>query len=283
MFTLCTDSPNIITSLRERAVSSGEFVFAFGCAPHGLNNLCMDCIKFHVPKMILGRVAFMVKGINNVHLLSALFEKICVQKLDKVYSRIAFSPSRWSTSTFALRRKCKSVLVAMPHDLDFVEEYSSLKDKMSDELRSEILSPGFWKGTVNLYRLLKPVTVASGNLEGEDSTLSCVYACFLGISYHVHVLLSDTLSVLQLNRESLIQAVYYIFKTIYTPAHALAFVTDPLFFDMPANLTCEYQAAFLGLGQGSLLQQCRKALQMRARGDQELNEKLQEFATFMAT
>jgi hypothetical protein len=88
----------------------------------------MDWIKFHVPKMILGKVVFVVKGIKNVHFLSALFENICVQKLDKVYFLIAFSPSLWSTSTFALRSivECESVLVAMPYDLDFVEEYSSL-------------------------------------------------------------------------------------------------------------------------------------------------------------
>jgi hypothetical protein len=95
----------------------------------------------------------------------------------------------------------------MPHDFDFVEEYSSLKDKMLDKLRSEILSPGFWKGTVNLYRLLKPVTAATGYLEGEDATLSCVHACFLGIAHHVNILSYDTLSVLQLNRESLMKAV----------------------------------------------------------------------------
>jgi hypothetical protein len=39
MFTHCTDSPNVMTSLRERAISSGEFVLAFSCAPHRLNNL----------------------------------------------------------------------------------------------------------------------------------------------------------------------------------------------------------------------------------------------------
>jgi hypothetical protein len=80
------------------------------------------------------------------------------------------------------------------------------------------------------------------------------------------------------------QAVHYRFKTIYIPAHALEFVTDPSFFDMRANLTGEYKAAFLELGQGSLLQQCWKAFEMCPRGDQELNEKLhEEFATFTAT
>ena len=45
MFTFCSDSPSVMLKLRKDCLESNEFVFAYGCAPHAIHNLCMDLIK----------------------------------------------------------------------------------------------------------------------------------------------------------------------------------------------------------------------------------------------
>ena len=43
MFAFCSDSPSVMLKLSWKdCLQSNEFVFAYGCAPHALHNLCMD-------------------------------------------------------------------------------------------------------------------------------------------------------------------------------------------------------------------------------------------------
>jgi hypothetical protein len=94
---LFTDSPIVMMSLRNKAVQSEQWSLAFGCASHGLHNLCKDLLKFDKPKHILAQLVFVVEGRRNVHLLSAVFDRLCIQMLNKLHVLTLFTISRWTT------------------------------------------------------------------------------------------------------------------------------------------------------------------------------------------
>jgi hypothetical protein len=97
MWTLCSDSPTVMTSLHSKALDTGLFTFSFGCAPHALHNLCMDYLKHESFKTTLSKHLYMVKEIKKVHLLSSMFDSLCQATLGKKYSLILFSRTRWGT------------------------------------------------------------------------------------------------------------------------------------------------------------------------------------------
>jgi len=79
MWTLCTDSPNVMKSLRIEALSSGHFTFAYGCAPHGLNNLSLDWIKWLDQKQFCPRVSSSLTRLT-AFIYSGVCLKCCVCK-----------------------------------------------------------------------------------------------------------------------------------------------------------------------------------------------------------
>lgn len=282
LWTICTDNPNVMRSLRRKCVESGHYTFEFGCAPHALHNLCKDLLKMAGPKSTLGKVLVVVKGIRNVHLLTSMFDMLCAQKLNTSYVLILFTTSRWTTSTFALKRLLlvKQVLVAMPHSIDHDDTFRAVS--MCADLRDIILDTVFWQHVVALHRILLPLNACTGFLEGDEATLSVVYACFLGVAHHFRTIDDDQLLQLRLERHTLLELIHSRFKTIFSPAHALALMTDPLFGDMVANLKRLHGNTFVELGQGPVLANCRDALRQFANDDARLCEQLLiEFACFM--
>jgi hypothetical protein len=284
MWNLCTDSPNVMIGLRRKALQSGEFIFAYGCAPHGFHNLSMDWVKLAGPKRIVSQNVFIVTKINSVHLLITMFDHICAQKHGKSYALILFTKTRWCTVYNMVRRNIlvKSTLVAMPNATDHDEEFEDAT--MDNDLRDVILDVPFWKATAALETLLKPLCAAVGYLEGDEATFSAVYACFLSVTHHVRVGIDDaSLEHLNVGRDDLMRFVCSRLKTIYTSAHALAFYTDPFFYNMRRNLASIHGPAFLNLECGPLIGQCRKALERIAIGDNSKRGMLlEQFAYFCA-
>ncbi|XXQ39674.1 BED-type domain-containing protein [Plasmodiophora brassicae] len=98
MWTKCTDSPNVMRALRRKLLESDLFSFAYGCAPHALNNLVNDVIKLPKPKKVLSMNVFTVSKVNAVHLLRSAYDVICREKFNgKTYSLFLFTKSRWSS------------------------------------------------------------------------------------------------------------------------------------------------------------------------------------------
>ncbi|KAH6562477.1 hypothetical protein BASA60_011100 [Batrachochytrium salamandrivorans] len=232
LWTVCTDNPNVMRLLPKMCVDSGHYTFEFGCSPHAMHNLCKDLLKMAEPKSILGKVLVVVKGIRNVHLLTSMFDMLCIQKLNSSYVLILFTTSRWTTSTFALKRLLlvKQVLVAMPHSIDHDDTFRAVS--MCADLQSIILDLIFWKDVAALHHLLLPLNACTG--------------------------------------------------TIFSPAHALALMTDPLFTDMVVSLKRVHGNRFVELGQGSIMAHCREASKQIDKDDGHLGDKLtEEFAGFM--
>ncbi|KAH6579775.1 hypothetical protein BASA61_010045 [Batrachochytrium salamandrivorans] len=100
LWTVCTDNPNVMRLLRKMCVDSGHYTFKFGCSSHAMHNLCKDLLKMAEPRGILGKVLVVVKGIQNVHLLTSMFDMLCIQKLNSSYVLILFTTSRWNRMIF---------------------------------------------------------------------------------------------------------------------------------------------------------------------------------------
>ncbi len=155
---------------------------------------------------------------------------------------------------------------------------NELNIDLAPKLHDVILDTAFWKGLVALEVLFSTICACLTYLEGDESTLSSVYACFLAIAHHLQTLppnVSIALQIAVADFDKMQSLVVNRLWTIYLPTHALSFRTDPLFNQMRTNLTTLYGEDFLKLGGASILQQCKKALKhLASEGGIELNRKL---------
>jgi hypothetical protein len=163
---------------------------------------------------------------------------------------------------------------------------NELNIDLAPKLRDVILDAAFWKGLVALEVLFNTICACFTYLEGDESTLSSVYACFLAITHHLRTLppnVSTALQIAAADFDTMQSLVVNRLRTIYSPAHALSFRTDLLFNQMRTNLTALYGEDFFKLGDASILQQYKKALKRLAgKGGIELNRKLQaEFGHYI--
>ncbi len=190
---------------------------------------------------------------------------------------ILFTKTRWGTICDAAKRlnRVRTAICQLPTEILSNE----LDIDLAPELRDVILDAAFWKGLAALEVLFSTIYACFTYLEGDESTLLSVYACFLAIAHHLRTLPPNVLTALQIaaaDFDKMQSLVVNRLRTIYSPAHALSFRTDRLFNQMRTNLTILYGEDFLKLGDTSILQQCKKALKCLAgEGGIELNRKLQ--------
>jgi hypothetical protein len=285
MFSFCSDLSSVMVKLRRLCIQDDEFVFAFGCALHVLHNLCMDLVKeFPGIKNIVKHMVFLVKTIRKTHLIQQQFDKVSKEKYGQTLVLILFTKKRWGTRCDAAKRlnRVRTAICQLPTEILSNE----LDIDLAPELRNIILDVAFWKGLAALEVLFSTICPCLTYFEGDESTLSSVYACFLAIAHHLRTLppnVSTALQIAAADFDKMQSLVVNRLRTIYSPAHALSFHTDPLFNQMRTNLTALYGEDFLKLGGASILQQCKKALK-RLVGESgiKLNRKLQaEFGHYI--
>ncbi len=283
MFTFCSDSPSVMIKLRRLCIQDTEFLFAFGCSPHALHNLCMDLVKeFPVVKLIVKQIVFLVKSIRKTHLIQQLFDKICKEKYGITLVLILFTKTRWGTVRDTAKRlnRVRTAMCQLP--TEFMS--NNLDIDLLKDLRDLILTAAFWKGLVAVEVLFSVICSCLSYLEGDESTFSSVYAYFLAIAHHFRTLPSDVTAALDFNNadvDKMHTLVCHRLKTIFSPTHALAFRTDPLFDDLHDNLAKLHRDDFLNLGDLTILQQCKKAIKRMAAADVLLNRLMQfEFGLY---
>jgi hypothetical protein len=284
MFTFCSDSPSVMLKLRKDCLESKEFVFAYGCAPHSIHNLCMDLIKhFHGVTHVLKQILFMVKSLKSSHLLLQLFDKLCMEKYKKTYILILFTKTRWGTVYYAAQRASlvKTACASLPGEI----MNSDLDIDMTDKLKTLVTDPTYWKGVAAFEVLFRTISSCLAYLEGDEATFSAVYACFVAIKYHLKKLDATVKESLSLNDDDIdkmITLTHHRLSTIYTEAHALAFATDPMFTEMRTRIAAEFGEEFLQLGKPAIIQQAKTALTRLASGNDDLRRKMfSEFATYI--
>jgi hypothetical protein len=121
-------------------------------------------------------------------------------------------------------------------------------------------------------------------LEGDELTFSSIYAYFLAVAHHFRTLPLDVRATLDLSSadvDKMHTLVCHCLKTIFSPAHTLAFRTDPLLDDLRDNLAKLHKDVFLNLGDLTILQQCKNAIKRMAIADVLLNITMQsEFGLY---
>jgi hypothetical protein len=283
MFTLCSDSPSVMSKLRRDCLESNEFMFAYGCAPHAIHNLCMDLVKhFAGVKLALKEVLFMVKTLKSSHLLLQLFDKLCLEKYKKTYVLILFTKTRWGTVFYAAQRATavKAACAALPGEI----LNSDLDIDISENLKMLVTDPAYWKRVASMEVLFRTIASCLTYLEGDDATFSAVYASFIAIKYHLRKLDAGVREGLNLSEDDIARMMtlaHHRLSTIYTEAHALAFATDPLFEGMRTRIADEFGEEFLQLGKDSIISQSKVALVRLSKGDDNLGRKMfKDFGTY---
>ncbi|CAK9877001.1 unnamed protein product [Sphagnum jensenii] len=184
--------------------------------------------------------------------------------------------TRWGTVRDVAKRlnrvrtaMCQLPIEIMSNDLDV---------DLPNDLRDLILTTTFWKGVTAVEVLFSAICSCLSYLEGDESTFSSVYACFLAVAHHFHTLPPDVRAALDLSSadvDKMHTLVCHHLKTIFSLAHALAFHTDPLFDDLRDNLGKLHRDAFLNLGDLTILQQCKNVIKRMADADVLLNRTMQ--------
>ncbi|CAK9203966.1 unnamed protein product [Sphagnum troendelagicum] len=245
---------SIMVKLRRLCIQDDEFVFTFRCALHALHNLCMDLVKeFPGIKNIVKHMVFIVKTIQKTHLIQQLFDKISKEKYGQTLVLILFTNTRWETICDAAKH-LNRVRTAICQLLTEILS-NKLNIDLALKLPDVILDVAFWKGLVAPEVLFSTICACLTYLEGDESTLSSVYACFLAITHHLRTLppnVSTALQIAAADFDKMQSLVVNRLRTIYSLAHALSFRTDPLLNQMRTNLTALYGEDFLKLG-GALI------------------------------
>jgi hypothetical protein len=122
-------------------------------------------------------------------------------------------------------------------------------------------------------------------LEGDETTFSAMYACFVAIKYHIKMLnrtIMDAFNLGDDDIEQMMMLFHHRFSTIYSEAHGLAFATDPMFIDMHCKIAAKFGEDFLQIGKSSINQQVKAALVRLLNGNEDFRRSyFSEFATFI--
>ncbi len=109
---------------------------------------------------------------------------------------ILFTKTRWGTICDAAKRlnRVRTTICQLPTEI----LSNDLNIDLAPKLRDVILDAAFWKGLVALEVLFSMICACLTYLEGDESTLSSVYACFLAIAHHLRTLPPNVSTALQI-------------------------------------------------------------------------------------
>jgi hypothetical protein len=213
-----------------------------------------------------------MKSVRKTHFIQQLFDKICKEKYGITLVLILFTKMRWGTVRDAAKRLNRVRTVMCQLLIEIMS--NNLNVDLPNDLKNLILTATFWKGVIAVEVLFSAICSCLSYLEGDKLTYLSVYACFLAVAHHFRTLPPDVRAALDLSSadvDKMHTLVCHRLKTIFSPAHALAFHTDPLFDDLRDNLAKLHKDAFFNLGDLTILQQCKNAIKRMAAADILLN------------
>ena len=267
----CSDSCNQMRAARDLLVQSDDddaIDFAYGCAPHAINNLAKDLCALTPVAAHVKQELMLVKYVRSKSLLRKIFDSQCLDVLGKLLAPRLFSPTRWSDVNTMNTRiiRLRNVFTLFPNAI----RTARIRELVLDPAIAEtITSEVFWDRCTALGRLLQPLAAVLAYLEADDTPLSAVYAAFVHIKITIietEDAVWETLGLVPVvARDHLLGRLLMRFGRIYTPVFALALRCDPYFDSLRLKWQDVGGGAFFGLGQGDLLEQCQKALSVLCR------------------
>ncbi len=195
-----------------------------------------------------------MKSVLKTHLIQQLFDKICKEKYGITLVLIMFTKTRWGTVGDAAKRlnRVRTTMCQLPTEI----MSNDLDVDLPKDLKDLILTATFSKGVAAVEVLFSAICSCLLYLEGDESTFSSVYACFLAVAHHFRTLPLDVRAALDFNNvdvDKMHTLVCHQLKTIFSPTHALTFRINPLFDDLRDSLAKLHRDDFLNLGDLTIL------------------------------
>ncbi|CAK9220493.1 unnamed protein product [Sphagnum troendelagicum] len=125
---------------------------------------------------------------------------------------------------------------------------AKLNIDICNELKALVIDPTYWKGVAAMETLFMMISSHLTYLEGDETTFSAVYACFVAIKYHIKTFNRAVMDAFNLGDddiERMMTLLHHHFLTIYSEAHGLTFVTNPMFTDMRSKIAAKFNKDFL--------------------------------------
>ncbi|KAJ8969493.1 hypothetical protein NQ314_001718 [Rhamnusium bicolor] len=173
---IVTDNASNMKKGTKQCTAKYPHLISYGCLAHTLHLLCHDVLKLESVRRQLSIIKNIVMTIRASHLLCAKFTEI--KKEVKVMISLSLpAKTRWGSHVKCLKDfiKCKFVLQRLS-----ICEDPLIQEKLRS-VKLSILDEEFWSNTDTLTNILKPITQAIINLEGDRPTIYSVCQTFKGI------------------------------------------------------------------------------------------------------
>lgn len=181
---------------------------------------------------------------------------------------VLYSASRWSSVNFMFLRlkKVKLAITRLPSCVMNEKEERGIDEtfELPSELAAVAVDPTFWKGVERCIAVFDPICKCLGILESDTSTMATAYAAFVYIYIQITNLIRE-----EDVRSYMLSKLLYRWSRIYSPVHALAFFCDPFFYDFRVRVEQVEGAAAIELGKENLKEQCRHALKLVSRLEED--------------
>lgn len=265
-------------AVRQSMLDKGLVRWAYGCASDCLNNIC-EHIGRHCFRSTLQNVLFVCKTIRGSQSIRRLYEKVCVEKLDRVYDLVLFSKNRWSSVSIMLRRLllAKGALIHLVPSIYMEQSTLSLDPPFNipPSLTNLLASQEFWDSVMQMYLCLEPLFKCISACESESAAMSTAYACLIYARIRINQ------KELVGNFGDVLDATFLdLCQSILSPVHCLAFCCDPYFADMRRQVANKCIDRFIDLGGIPLVEQCHLSFRHLAENDQHRNTLMGEFLEY---
>ncbi|KAI0562918.1 hypothetical protein FGB62_49g225 [Gracilaria domingensis] len=243
----------------------------------------MDIGKIAALPLTIKDALYVSKTVKNVGLVGKIYESICLEKLQNVYTMLLFSPTQLTTVNLMLSRllKVQSVLTYLPYASvnERTQRNNDESFEMYEDLTVLLSGKSFRSRVREAYFLFNPLPTFIGLLESTSATMADVYTTFVATLLCLQF--SHVISVSE--RTGLEVSLLRLWSRIYSAVHALAFRRDRFYEEFRNYVTCHFGSAVLELGKGSLTDQCHKMIENIAIDDAHAQMLLSDYLKLCVT
>lgn len=177
--------------------------WSYDCIVHALNNFTEGIAKLLLRNLIKKSV-LAVKSNKNTSMVRRLFDRLCCEKFNRTFFLPFYSKTRWSSTTFMMRRLIEvgSVISYLSNAL--LHERSMYGFDASYELPkalTDVLDDAeTWKKLEAVHDIFNLICQCIGKLESKITTMFTAKALFLFVRMPIH----DYVKISEVISESLV-------------------------------------------------------------------------------
>ncbi|XP_041980965.1 uncharacterized protein LOC121734420 [Aricia agestis] len=204
-----------------------EHIFAVGCASHTLNLLLRDIVKIQKIKDCIDIVTKIIKYIKKRHVELTYFEKIQTEKYGNNKKTLKLTGQTRSGGNYI------TMMESLLCNREALKATVTCQEINFDrELTQHILTEDLWISVNALHNILKPIFVATTNLESNEALLSQVPEMFEYIRENVYNALSTCELIDNEVERLIIELIGNKQHLVEKPIHYAANILDPKFMGL---------------------------------------------------